>query len=84
MHMSSCSMSNGLYVFNTTEVFLWHINLAIVDFGDRILKTLNGINLLLLAVSILYFIQVLFWLVLNTNLVNTTDFILSEFVLDSM
>ena len=53
-------------------------NSANVDFGNRILNTLNGIKLPLLPVSILSVIQVLFWLVLNSNLVKITDFTLSK------
>ena len=45
----------------------------IVDLRKRILNTLNCIKLLLLLVSILYGILVLFWLLLNSTLVNITN-----------
>ena len=47
-----------------------------VDIGNSILKTLKGIKFLSLPVSILYTIFVLFWLVLNSSLVNITNFVL--------
>ena len=53
-------------------------NLAIVDFGNRILNTLNGIKSLL-QVSALYIIQVIFPLVLTSDLVKIADFTVSKF-----
>ena len=54
-------------------------NSVIVDFGNRILNTLNDIKLPLLPEAILYIILVLFWLVLKSNLVNITDLIRLKF-----
>ena len=54
-------------------------NSAIVDSGNRILNTLNGIMLLSLPLATLYMIAVPFWLVLSSNLVNITDFTLLNF-----
>ena len=51
VHMLSCSMFDELYVFKMTVLFIVVCNLAIVDFENKILNTLNGIKLTSLAVS---------------------------------
>ena len=53
-------------------------NTSIVDLENRDLNILNGIRLPSAPKSILYVIQVLLWLMLDSNLVNMTDFILSS------
>ena len=53
-------------------------NMAIVDFGEEILNTLNCIRFSSLLVSILYIFPVLLWLVLISNLVNITNLTLSK------
>ena len=59
-------------------IFVMH-DLAIVDFGNRIVNTLSGFKLTSLLMAILYVIKTHFWLVLDSNLVNITDFTLSKF-----
>ena len=48
--------------FNTIKLFFVALILAIVDSGNRILNTVNGIKLPLLQLYILYFNLVLFFL----------------------
>ena len=52
------------------------IQSAIVDIGNSILKIWNGIKFQSLPVSILYAVFALFWLVLDSSLVNITDFMI--------
>ena len=59
-----------LFVF----YFYW-----IMNFGNRILNTLNGINLPSLLVPFLYIIWDLLWVVLDSNLEKITDFTWSKF-----
>ena len=47
-----------------------------VDIGNSILKTLNDINLPSLPLSTLYATFVLFGLVLDSRLMNITDYVL--------
>ena len=79
VHMTNFSISDWLYVFNMTQVFLCHVTPAIMDFVNKILNTLNGIRLPWLLVSISYVIWALFWLVLNSNLMNIIDITFSKF-----
>ena len=60
VHMPNHSIFDGLYLYNMTELFCVVCKAASVDFGNRILKTLNGIRLLSLPVSILYVIHDIF------------------------
>ena len=62
-----------------TELFFVMCNAAYVDLGNRIFNTSNNIKLpLLFRFYFICYIQP-FWLVLNSNLVNITDFTLSKF-----
>ena len=79
VHTPNTSISDWPCVFNMTELFFVVSNAANVDFGNNILNTLNGIKLSSLPVSILYIIHTFFWLVLDSILVNITDFTLSKF-----
>ena len=74
--MTNCSISDWLYVFNNT---FCGMNLATVDFWNRILNILNGIMLPSLLMLISYVISALFWLALDSNLAKITDFTLSKF-----
>ena len=83
-HLLSHSMFNWLYVLNMIDLFIIAFNSAIVDLGNSILKIQNGIKFLLLPLSILYAIFTLFWLVLDSSLVNITDFMpwnIKDFIL---
>ena len=74
-HTTYCSLLQLLYVFSTVTLFLVAQNASIVDFGNNIL---NGSRLPSASESILYVMHALLWLVLDSNMVKITDFMLSK------
>ena len=64
--------------FNMIELFLWCINLAIVDFGNMDFEYFEWYEVTAIPVSILYVIPASFWLVLKYN-VKITGVTLSKF-----
>ena len=67
-----------LYVFRFTELFSIMHNDSMVALGNRHLNILNSIKLPSAPESILYITLVNLWLVLDSNLVNITDFTLAR------
>ena len=74
-HLLSCSKFDWLYVLSMIDLYIVAFNSAIVDLRNSMLKTWNGIKFPSLPMSILYTIFALFWLILDSSLVNITDFI---------
>ena len=68
-------MFDWLYVLSNIDVFIMAFNSTMVDLGSSILKNPNVIRFPSLSVPILYAIFGLSWLVINSDLVNITDFI---------
>ena len=78
MCTTSCFIYDLLYVFIATDLFLVAWKVSIVDLGNKALTFLNDIKLPLILESIFYVIHALSWLVLDTCLVNSIDFTLSN------
>ena len=77
--MCNCSISNCLYIFDMTELIFVACSLAIVDFGNKSFEHFKQHQITI--TSCIYFIcySSHFWLVLNSNFVNITNFTLSKF-----
>ena len=77
MQMPNCSMFEIIYILNTTVLFLWHATHLLLTW-EYLFEYFNGIKLPSAPVWTLYTMSVHLWFVLDSNLVNITDLMLSR------